>query len=108
MIDECITEHIDKKLTLSFLSKHINRSENYLSRLFKTETGINIIQYINYRKMEKAKDLLMDPQLSINEISNTLGFTEASYFNKIFKKIYDINPSEYRKKALAILRSLDT
>ena len=108
IIDKCITEHIDQKLTLSFLARYINRSENYLSRLFKGETGINIIQYINYRKMEKAKELLMDPQLSINEISNTLGFTEASYFNKIFKKIYDINPSEYRKKALAILRSLDT
>lgn len=107
-IDSYIEKNIDKKITLSSLAKYVNRSENYLSRIFKAETGINIINYINTRKMQKAKLLLTDSQLSINEISRCVGFEESSYFNKIFNKIYGMNPSDYRKTIISTLKKLDT
>lgn len=98
IIDAFIQENLDKKITLAMLAKHVNRSENYLSRLFKSETGINTITYINTQKMHHAKELLANSQLSIKEIASALGFDEQSYFNRIFNKIYGLNPSEYRKK----------
>lgn len=100
VITEYINQNLDKKITLSMLATHVNRSENYLSRLFKAETGINIVAYINQQKMEHAKELLTDSSLSIKEIASSLGFDEPSYFNKLFNKLYNINPSDYRKKLL--------
>lgn len=97
IIDAFIQENIDKKISLTMLAKHVNRSENYLSRLFKSETGINTITYINNKKMHRAKELLANSQLSIKEIASSLGFDEPSYFNRIFNKIYGMNPTEYRK-----------
>ena len=79
------------------LAKQCNISENYLSRLFKSETGTNIITYINNKKMQRAKELLAHPQYTIKEISAFLGFDEPAYFNKIFNKTYNVNPSDYRK-----------
>lgn len=97
MVDEFIQDNLDKKITLAMLAKYVNRSENYLSRLFKAETDINIIQYINNKKMQRAKELLANLQLSIKEVSLSLGFDEPSYFNRIFNKTYGMNPSDYRK-----------
>lgn len=107
MIDIFIEENIDKKISLSMLAQYVNRSESYLSRLFKTETGINIIHYINTKKMQHAKELLINPDISISEIAHSLGFEESSYFNKIFNKIYGINPSDYRKTIVTTLKMLD-
>ena len=106
MVDSYITGHIDKKITLSMLARYVNRSENYLSRIFKAETGINVINYVNTRKIQRAKELLADPAISITEISLSLGFDEPSYFNKIFNKICGINPSDYRKTLLAALKAV--
>ena len=88
------------------LARYVNRSENYLSRIFKAETGINVINYVNTRKIQRAKELLADPAISITEISLSLGFDEPSYFNKIFNKICGINPSDYRKTLLAALKAV--
>ncbi|MCI6605779.1 MAG: helix-turn-helix domain-containing protein [Clostridiales bacterium] len=68
---------------------------NYISRLFKLETGLNIVQYINYMKLERAKDMLANTTDSIKLVSLHLGFDEPSYFN--FNKTYGMNPTEYRK-----------
>lgn len=96
-IDEFITTNIHKKITLSMLAENVNMSENYISRLFKAETGVNIIHYINLIKMEYAKEMLESPDTSVKEIAISLGFDDSSYFNKIFNKLYKCNPSEYRK-----------
>lgn len=97
IIDAFIQDNIDKKISLTMLAKHLNRSENYLSRLFKSETGINTVTYINNKKMHRAKEFLANSQLSIKEIASSLGFDEPSYFNRIFNKIYGMNPTDYRK-----------
>lgn len=103
-INNYIEQNIHKKITLSMIAQTINMSENYISRLFKSETGINIIHYINLQKMEHAKHLLEAPHIPIQNIALSLGFDETSYFNKLFHKFYSISPTEYRKIYVKLLK----
>lgn len=96
-LDDFIHAHISEHITLAMLSRQVNMTENYLSRMFKSETGLNIISYINLVKLEQARALLSQPGSSIKSVALELGFEEPSYFNKIFNKAYGINPSDYKK-----------
>lgn len=96
-ISNYIEQNIHKRITLAMLAQNINMSENYISRLFKSETGMNIIHFINQKKMDRAKYLLETPHIPIQNIAMNLGFDETSYFNKLFHKFYNISPTEYRK-----------
>lgn len=96
-LDQYIHEHISEHITLSVLSRQVNMTENYLSRMFKAETGLNIVTYINLVKLEQARMMLSQPGTSIKSVALELGFEEPSYFNKIFNKTYGLNPSDYKK-----------
>ena len=96
-LDDFIHAHISEHITLAMLSRQVNMTENYLSRMFKSETGLNIVAYINLVKLEHARTLLSQPGSSIKSVALELGFEEASYFNKLFNKAYGINPSDYKK-----------
>lgn len=92
-----IEQHITEKITLSSIANQINMNESYISRLFKSETGMNLIQYINISKMEKAKELLKEKDMIVKDVAYALGFEEQSYFNRMFNKYFGINPKEYKK-----------
>ncbi|MBF9017001.1 MULTISPECIES: helix-turn-helix domain-containing protein [unclassified Oceanispirochaeta] len=94
-IDRFIRANLEHRITLSVLSSSINISENYISRLFKAETGINIIQYINLIKLEKAKELLLIKDNTVKQVSFMVGYDTPSYFNRLFNKLYGINPTDY-------------
>lgn len=94
-IDRYIRSNLHRKISLSILSSDVNMSENYISRLFKAETGINIIKYINLIKLEKAKELLLIKDNTIKQVSIMVGYDTPSYFNRLFNKLYGINPTEY-------------
>lgn len=93
---EFISNNIEKKISLEDISLYINISESYFSRIFKKKMNISFIEYVNICKIEHSKHLLMDANLSINEISYKLGFSNQFYFSKIFKKVEGKTPSEYR------------
>lgn len=92
-----IDTHIGEKITLNSIATQINMNESYISRLFKSETGMNIIHYINMIKMEKAKELLKEKNMIVKDVAYALGFEEQSYFNRMFNKYFGINPKEYKK-----------
>ena len=96
-IMDYVEGHIGEKITLSAIASHINMNESYISRLFKHETGLNIINYINIRKMEKAKELLSEKDMIVKDVAYALGFEEQSYFNRMFNKYFGVNPKEYKK-----------
>lgn len=98
-----IQQNMDRRITLSMLAQNVNMSENYISRLFKAETGNNIITYINQLKMEHARLLLEDKNLSVRDIALALGFDEPSYFNKLFIRFFGLSPTGYRKAVTEIL-----
>ena len=84
--------------TVEELSKNTSYSYSRLSYLFKEYTGITLTEYINEKKMIYAKRLLQTTNLTTLQISNTIGYGSLSSFNHLFKKSFDVTPSEYRKK----------
>ncbi|MEG0315098.1 MAG: response regulator [Erysipelotrichaceae bacterium] len=89
--------NIEKKITLTMISANVNMNESYLSRTFKSETGQNLIYYINEKKMRKAMELLSDSRMMVKEAAYQVGIEDQFYFNKVFKKFYNVSPTEFRK-----------
>ncbi|RXZ81722.1 helix-turn-helix domain-containing protein [Paenibacillaceae bacterium] len=87
--------NIDKIVTLEELSNVLHLNPSYLSRLFKKETGENFVEYITKIKVEHAKELLDQTQLSVDEIADKIGY-EKNYFYKVFKKLTRMTPNHYR------------
>ncbi|MBF4693934.1 AraC family transcriptional regulator [Fusibacter ferrireducens] len=83
-------------LDVDTICRQVNYSRSYLSRLFKKEVGLTILEYINAVRIRKAKSLLIDTNLSIKEIAKQTGFKNQFYFSKMFKKVQGQAPSVYR------------
>ncbi|MCT4598687.1 MAG: AraC family transcriptional regulator [Vallitalea sp.] len=93
-----IIKNYNRKLTMKELASVINLSEDYLGKVFKKETGYTIIDFINRFRIKKAKELLVDESISIETISEIIGYSDVYYFSRIMKKYEGIAPSYWRKK----------
>lgn len=93
-----LDEHYTENISLDQLAEQFYISKYYLSREFKKEYGTTIIQYILAKKITNAKELLRYSNSSIEEIARLCGIDDASYFNKVFKKMEGCTASEYRKR----------
>jgi ligand-binding sensor protein/AraC-like DNA-binding protein len=94
-------KNITRQVTLEEVADHVYLSQYYFSKLFKKEIGINFVTYLNQERIERAKALLKESSLSIDAISNNLGFSQTSYFCKIFKSLTNNTPAKYRKEKQA-------
>lgn len=83
---------------LDRLADLINMAQGSLCRFFKMHIGQTVFDYLNQIKVDFACKLLMDPDLSIMEVGFDRGFNNISHFNKQFRKITGLAPSEYRKR----------
>ncbi len=95
-IKDFIAEHLDEDLRLISISGIFNIKANYLSSIFKKETGESYIDYVNGRRVEKARELLETTDLSAKEIAYRCGYQNPNYFSRIFKKVAGKTVSEYR------------
>lgn len=97
---ECVKEYINKNLDQDLsrgnLAKEVYLSEDYLSRMFKTETGISLTGYIAEQRVEKAKEYLEYSNLTVSKIALEVGYHNFSYFSKTFRDITGFTPNEYR------------
>lgn len=91
-----IDMHIYEKIDLETLAGVVGYTKYYLTRKFKSELGISIWDYINQRKVERAKILLSDPGKTIQDISDMLNYCSRSYFSEIFQQHTGFWPSDYR------------
>lgn len=91
-----VDQNYDQDISLSELARQLHLNYSYLSSYFKQQTNENLTAYINRIRVEKAKKLLTDWNLSISEISRLTGFSEHNYFSKVFKKLTGQTPAEYR------------
>lgn len=89
-----INENMNEKLTVFKLSEICNISPDYLSQIFKEEMGENLSAYITRRKLETAKDMIVQGK-SNQEICEALGFSSVSHFITAFKRNYHMTPTEY-------------
>lgn len=92
-----IEENYIQPITLEEIAKYVGLNEAYLSSIFKKQVGKSLIDYLTYVRIQHAKELLIDRDKSINEIAENVGFNDAKYFTKRFKKFTGISPNEYRK-----------
>ncbi len=91
-----INENLCKKISVSAVAEHCGISADYLSQIFKREIGENLSSYILRQKLEKAKSLLLNG-VSSKEICIEVGFSSQAYFVTVFKRFYNMTPSEYIK-----------
>lgn len=89
---------VTKTKFLTKISEQLCITPNYLSELFKKHTGQNVSEYIIDYRLEKACQFLKNPQLRIGEVSEKVGINDVRYFSSMFKKKYNLTPTEYRNK----------
>ncbi|MDF2632324.1 MAG: putative response regulatory protein [Caproiciproducens sp.] len=94
-----IEVHYAEKLTLTELAEKTYVSQWYLSKLLNKYTDKSFCDLLNQTRIKKAEKLLKDPSLKIHEVSDMLGFNDVTHFSKIFKKIEQVSPNEYRNSS---------
>ena len=92
-----IAQNYDKELNNSDIAFHFKYHSFYLNRLFKKHTGKTLHQTVIEEKIKVAKRMLKEGNLSINDVSNELGFLDRSQFCTTFKKQTGFTPLEYKK-----------
>lgn len=92
-----LKENVEWKITVDDLCKTLHYNKSYLFRQFKAETGETIMSYYTKLKIERAKELLREGDLTVSQISDFLSFGAPDYFTKTFRKITHMTPSQYQK-----------
>jgi YesN/AraC family two-component response regulator len=92
-----IAEHYKEKIYIETLSDMITVSPDYFTKMFKDSIGRTPIDYINGLRINRAMQMLATTDISVNDISDGLGFSNSNYFHKIFKQYMDTSPAAYRK-----------
>lgn len=96
--DAFMEKYYGNDISLEDIAKEVNLSSYYFSRFYKSETGINFSDKLIGIRIEKAKELLKEPDVSVKEVSFMVGYSDPNYFSKLFKKITGYTASEYKKK----------
>lgn len=91
-----IEEHHTENLSLGQVAAEVHTSIFYFCKLFKKTTGINFTEHVSRVRTEKAKNLLLNPNLRVSEIAFEVGFQSLTHFNRVFKKVVGESPTEYR------------
>jgi two-component system response regulator YesN len=97
-VQEYIKANLDKRLSLSDVATVFGFSENYLSSLFNKYGDMGFVEYTTEVKMDKAKEMLRLGTYKVYEIAGALGFDNAFYFSKVFKKHEGLSPRDYVQK----------
>jgi two-component system response regulator YesN len=92
-----IDEHYMEQITLRSVSEKVHITENYLSSVFRKETGINFSEYLINIRIKAATEFLSRSNMPISVIAEKVGYTDIKYFSKLFNKVIGLKPSEYRK-----------
>jgi AraC-like DNA-binding protein/ligand-binding sensor protein len=101
-VKEFVLQHHEEDNTLTLAAQAANASVYYLCRVFRKATGMCFTEFVSRTRVEKAKELLVRPNLRVSEIAYQVGFQSLTHFNRIFKKIVGESPSEYRAELLPL------
>ena len=95
-VEQYIREHYHEELTLNSLADLVYLNPNYLSNIFAQATGCTLSKYIKQIRMEKAQELLLNTNMKVTDISQSVGYPNTSYFCKSFQKLYGTTPERFR------------
>lgn len=93
---EYIRAHYCEPLTLRTLSERYHVESTYFSRMFRSEMGRTLLQYIAWVRVEKAKEYIRGGAISLTETAFLVGYDDYTYFNRVFRKTEGKSPSDYR------------
>jgi AraC-like DNA-binding protein/ligand-binding sensor protein len=94
-----IRDHQTEELSLERVSHAVHVSSFYFCKLFRKATGLHFTDYVNRVRIDRAKNLLLNPNLQVSEIAFEIGFQSLTHFNRVFKKTVGQPPLKYRAKA---------
>ncbi len=97
VMDYIWENYSDSSLSIKMLADHVYLTPTYLSNVFKKSAGLTIGQYMVDVRIDKAKRLMKEPQLKFYQVASMVGYEDANYFAKIFKKKTNMTPSEYKE-----------
>lgn len=92
-----ISEHYHEKILISDISKSLDISEGYLSKIFSNYMSVSLANYINIYRINRAIQLMSDPDLSLTDIAFSIGLKDSQHFSKLFYKVIGMTPNKYRK-----------
>lgn len=95
-----VSAHYGEDISLKVLSQKVHITPNYLSKVFKETLGINFKEWLTQYRIEKSKELLLDPSLKVYEIGTMVGFSDYKHFASVFKKYTGCSAKEYRVSRL--------
>ncbi|WP_179031225.1 helix-turn-helix transcriptional regulator [Paenibacillus kribbensis] len=88
--------HAEEPLTVTDIARKFNYNKDYISRLFKQNTGMRPLEFIHSIRINKAKELISRTDMSIRQVAEEAGYTDEKYFMRLFKKRVHMTPSQYR------------
>ncbi len=95
---EFMNLHYSEQITVGDVAETVKKSPNYLSSIFKKETGLSFTKYLNVLRLEQAKWLLLQTNRQISEIYEAVGYTDYIYFSQLFRKQFGCSASEIRSR----------
>lgn len=93
-----VEDHILERVLVQDVAAAIGITPNYLSSIFKRQLGQNFMDYVNATKVKYACTLLRGGKLMVREVSHMLGYDNAYYFTKVFKRYMKVTPTEYQAR----------
>ena len=97
---EFIRQHYSENIMLEDVGSAVGRSGSYFKKILREEMGLSFTEYLTRTRLEASETLLRDPSLSLAEIAQMVGYSDQSYFGKLFKQYYGLTPAQYRKKVI--------
>ncbi len=95
-VKKYISHHIDGEITRGDIAGALYLNADYISRVFKKDTGMTIPQYINQARIRRATELLTATDLAVGDVAEAVGYSNFSYFSKIFRQYEGCSPREYK------------
>lgn len=96
-----VEAHIDDRIAVEDASRLANMSYYYFVKFFKKIMGLSFTEYVNFRKIKRAEQLLLTRDLSVSEVGDQIGMANMAHFYKMFKRFNGCSPKEFQRKMLA-------
>lgn len=93
-----VNSNLTDEININDIAKRFGLSRSHFMHLFKQYTSYSFVEYLSLRRVQEAERLLTLPELTLTEIASRVGFGSVASFTRVFKEVYKILPSEYRKQ----------
>ena len=97
-----IDEHYAEKIKIETIANAVYLSPGYLMSIFKKEKGMSVVSYLRMRRMEKAKELLLEKNLKVYEVAERVGYDSANFFYATFRDYVGMSPKQFKEEHLSM------